>query len=59
MYSLQKLVVPASKFIDAGDNVYSCFYDLDSTFDAVEFSVLIEELFGDSSDNVIVTSSVK
>ena len=34
-----------AKFISEGDNVYSCFYDLASAFDTVEFSVLLEELF--------------
>ena len=28
-----------------GDNVYSCFYDLASAFDTVEFCVLLENLF--------------
>ena len=34
-----------AKFISEGDNVYSCFYDLASAFDTVEFSVLLAELF--------------
>ena len=34
-----------AKFISEGDNVYSCFYDLASAFDTVEFSALLEELF--------------
>ena len=33
------------KFIDEGDNVHTCFYDLASAFDTVEFCVLLEELF--------------
>ena len=33
------------KFTSDEDTVYTCFYDLASTFDAVEFSVLLEELF--------------
>ena len=33
-----------AKFISEGDNVYSCFYDLASAFDTLEFSVLLEEL---------------
>ena len=28
-----------------GDNVYSCFYDLASAFDTVEFCVLLETSF--------------
>ena len=34
-----------AKFTREGDNVYSCFYDLASAFDTVEFCVLLEELF--------------
>ena len=34
-----------TKFTREGDNVYSCFYDLASAFDTVEFCVLLEELF--------------
>ena len=33
-----------SKFTLEGDLVYSCFYDLTSAFDTVEFSVLLEQL---------------
>ena len=33
------------KFIDEGDNVHTCFYDLASAFDTVELCVLLEELF--------------
>ena len=32
-------------FVNGGDNVYTCFYDLHSAFDIVEFSVLLRELF--------------
>ena len=32
-------------FIQGGDNVLTCFYDLASAFDTVEFSILLEELF--------------
>ena len=32
-------------FVNGGDNVYTCFYDLASAFDTVEFSVLLTELF--------------
>ena len=34
-----------SSFVNGGDNVYTCFYDLASAFDTVEFSVLLTELF--------------
>ena len=33
-----------STFVNGGDNVYTCFYNLDSAFDTVEFSVLLTEL---------------
>ena len=33
------------KFTSDGDTVYTCFHDLASAFDTVEFSVLLEELF--------------
>ena len=33
------------KFKSNGDNVYSCFYDLASAFDTVEFCVLLQNLF--------------
>ena len=33
-----------SKFICDGDSVYSCFYDLASAFDTVEYPVLPKEL---------------
>ena len=32
-------------FIQGGDNVFTCFYDLASAFDTVKFSILLEELF--------------
>ena len=32
-----------AKFIKEGDNVFSCFYDLASAFDTVEFCVLLED----------------
>ena len=34
-----------SKFTLEGDLVFSCFYDLTSAFDTVEFCVLLEQLF--------------
>ena len=34
-----------AKFQADGDNTYTCFYDLASAFDTVEFSVLLENLF--------------
>ena len=34
-----------TKFTGEGDNVYSCFYDLASAFDTVEFCILLEQLF--------------
>ena len=34
-----------AKFKSQGDNVYSCFYDLASAFDTVEFCVLLQSLF--------------
>ena len=34
-----------SKFTSEGDLVYSCFYDLSSAFDTVEFCILLEHLF--------------
>ena len=34
-----------AKFKSQGDNVYSCFYDLASVFDTVEFCVLLQSLF--------------
>ena len=33
-----------SKFAKEGDHVYSCFYDLTSALDTVEFCVLLEQL---------------
>ena len=33
------------KFKSQGDNAYSCFYDLTSAFDTVEFCVLLQNLF--------------
>ena len=33
-----------SKFIRDGDSIYSCFYDLASAFDTVEYSVLLSHL---------------
>ena len=33
-----------SKFIQDGDSVYSCFYDLASAFDTVEYPVLLSHL---------------
>ena len=33
------------KFTSDGDSVYTCFYDLASAFDTIEFSVLLEDLF--------------
>ena len=33
-----------SKFIHDGDSIYSCFYDLASAFDTVEYSVLLSHL---------------
>lgn len=33
-----------SKFIREGDSVYSCFYDLASAFDTVEYPVLLDHL---------------
>ena len=33
------------RFSTENENVYTCFYDLASAFDTVEFSVLLEELF--------------
>ena len=38
-------VEASAKFLANGDNVYSCFYDLASVFDTVEFCVLLENLF--------------
>ena len=32
------------KFIDEGDSVYTCYYDLEKAFDTVEFCVLLEQL---------------
>ena len=32
-------------FANGGDNMYTCFYDLDSAFDTVQFSALLTELF--------------
>ena len=34
-----------ARFRSSGDNVYSCFYDLASAFDTVEFCVLLDNLF--------------
>ena len=34
-----------TRFLLEKEKVYTCFYDLASTFDTVEFSVLLEELF--------------
>ena len=34
-----------SKYIREGDTVYSCFYDLASAFDTVEYPVLLDHLF--------------
>ena len=34
-----------ANFVNDKENVYTCFYDLASAFDTVEFSVLLEELF--------------
>ena len=33
-----------SKYIRDGDSVYSCFYDLASAFDTVEYPVLLDSL---------------
>ena len=35
----------SKRFVSNGDNVYSCFYDLASAFDTVEFCVLLDNLF--------------
>ena len=32
------------KFINEGDSVYTCYYDLEKAFDTVEFCVLLEQL---------------
>ena len=34
-----------ANFVNDKENVYTCFYDIASDFDTVEFSVLLEELF--------------
>ena len=34
-----------ARFIREGEKVYSCYYDLASAFDTVEFSVILEELY--------------
>ena len=32
------------KFVNEGDSVYTCYYDLEKAFDTVEFCVLLEQL---------------
>ena len=34
-----------SRFVIENEKVYTCFYDLASAFDTVEFSILLDELF--------------
>ena len=34
-----------SKYVREGDSVYSCFYDLASAFDTVEYPVLLDHLY--------------
>ena len=34
-----------STFVSGGDNIYTCFYDLGSAFDTIQFCVLLTELF--------------
>ena len=32
------------RFINEGDSVYTCYYDLEKAFDMVEFCILLEQL---------------
>ena len=41
IFSCQEVI---SKFIREGDSVYSCFYDLASAFDTVEYPILLDHL---------------
>ena len=41
IFSCQEVI---SKLIREGDSVYSCFYDLASAFDTVEYPILLEHL---------------
>ena len=34
-----------TRFVIEKEKVYTCFYDLASAFDTVEFSILLDELF--------------
>ena len=48
---VQMLFLPHLKFVNDGDKVYMCLYDLHKAYDSVEYSILLKILFFETGIN--------